>query len=163
MEIPKTVRDGMVLALYGKPLSEFDPKQGKDVGRTLIVVDKDIKNRNELLSVLEKEGYMVLALQSVRGLQQVLSDSTACALILEIDGIPMDNRALKELRRDNRELCIIVLSGRSFHPELKEALSRHIDACFSKPVEWDDLLYYLRGTLSNSAKRPPPSGKTETV
>ena len=128
--------------------------------KTVVVLDPDKKHSRELCSVLEKDRYRVLPLPSAKDLALFLRQSAARALILDIDGIPMDNRALKELRRDNRDLCIIGLSGRSFHPELKEALSQYIDACFAKPVEWDDLLYYLRGALNNAVKRGPLPGET---
>jgi DNA-binding response OmpR family regulator len=133
------------------------------VEKTVVVLDPDKEHSRKLCSVLEKEHYRVLSLLSANDLPQLLRERPAHALILDIDGTRTDNRALKELRRDNRELCIIGLSGRSFHPELKEALSHYIDACFAKPVEWDDLLYYLRGALNNAVKRRPSSGEMETA
>jgi DNA-binding NtrC family response regulator len=138
-------------------------RQGMDVEKTVVVVDPDNKHCKELCSVLERETYRVLSVPSTKDLSRFLRKASACALILDIDLIPMDNQALKELRRGNRDLCIIGLSGRRFHPELKEALSHYIDACFAKPVEWDDLLYYLRGALNHAVKREPPPEETERV
>jgi DNA-binding response OmpR family regulator len=151
--------NGTVLALRGNPIRRFaaqQPGQGTDVEKTVAVLDPDKEHSRELCSVLEKERYRVLLLPSAKDLDHLMQEGAARALILDIDSVPMDNRTLKELRKDNPDLCIIVLSNRSFHPELKEALSRSIDACFAKPVEWEDLLYYLRGALKNGVKRGPP-------
>lgn len=156
----------MVLAMPERPVRRFaahQSGQGTDVEKTVVVLDPDKEHSRKLCSVLEKEHYRVLSALPASDLSQLLRESAARAMILDIDLVPMDNRALKELRKDNPDLCIIGLSGRSFHPELKEALSHYIDACFAKPVEWDDLLYYLRGALNNAVKRRPSSGEMETA
>jgi len=69
----------------------------------------------------------------------------ACqAVILDLDSLPVDNRLLRNLRRKDPSVRIIVLSSRRFHPELEEAMSTHIYACLSKPVDSEELIYWLK-------------------
>lgn len=131
--------------------------------RAVVIVDPEEQYSKELCAVLEREKYRAVALTSLEGLDRFLQSGLSHALILDLDHAQLDNRSLRGLRRENRQLCIIGLSSRSFHPELKEALSQHIDACFAKPVDWDDLVYYLKGALRNSQSKllPPGSGAEE--
>ena len=118
--------------------------------KAIVILDPDEKHGAELCSVLEKEEYRTVALSSLSDLACSLHESSPCALIIDLDLIPTDNKILKELRTGNRDLCIIGVSSRTFHPELKEALRHYIDACFARPLDYDDLLYYLRGALQEA-------------
>lgn len=117
--------------------------------KAIIVLDPDEQHSRQLCSVLEREQYRTLSIASMKDLQACLDRNLTLALLLDLDLFPLDNRTLRELRTDYKRLCIIGLSSRSFHPELKEALSRYIDACFSKPLDLDALLYYLKGAQDN--------------
>jgi DNA-binding response OmpR family regulator len=133
------------------------------VRKPIVVLDPDEKHSVQLCSMLEKEEYHPIPFSSWSELASGPEEDSPSALIVNIDLVPLDNQTLRGLRRENPELCIIGLSSRSFHPELKEALSRYVDACFAKPVEWDDLLYYLKGTLRDSQEKtlPPAGGMDE--
>ncbi len=117
--------------------------------KSIIVLDPNEEHSRGLCVVLEREQYRTISLGSLKDLQQCLDQNPTLALLVDLDLISMDNRTLKELRTDYQGLCIIGLSSRSFHPELKEALSHYVDACFSKPVDLDALLYYLKGAQHN--------------
>jgi len=119
------------------------------VRRQIVVLDPDEEHSKGLCAVLERERYRTIPVGSLKALDSYLDRDLTLALFVNLDFVPLDNRTLRELRTDYQELCIIGLSSRSFHPELKEALSRYIDACFAKPVDLDALLYYLKGASSN--------------
>jgi DNA-binding NtrC family response regulator len=65
-------------------------------------------------------------------------------VILDLDTLSVDNRSIRDLRRRRPGVCIIGISSRSFHPELEEAMSSHIYACLSKPVDTEELIYWIR-------------------
>jgi DNA-binding response OmpR family regulator len=125
------------------------------VRNTVIILDPDTEHSSELRSVLMKERYQPVLVSSPDALRESLKSNPCLALIIDLDILAWDNRSLRELREENRDSCIIGLSNRPFHPELKEALSRYIDACFSKPVEMEHLLYWLRGVCNNSDQPLP--------
>jgi hypothetical protein len=64
--------------------------------------------------------------------------------ILDLDTLPVNNRLFRTLRRTNPAVCIIGLSSRPFHPELEEAMSQHIYACLSKPLDEEELFYWVK-------------------
>lgn len=112
--------------------------------RQVVVLDPDEEHSKVLCAVLERERYRPVSVNPLKGLNSCLDRNPTLALFVNLDFVPLDNRTLSELRAGYQELCIIGLSSRSFHPELKEALIRYTDACFAKLVDLDALLYYLK-------------------
>jgi len=52
---------------------------------------------------------------------------------------------------------LIVNKNSPFHPELEEAMSKHIHASLVKPVDDEELLYWLKSICENdSDSRDPP-------
>ncbi len=114
--------------------------------RTIIVVDADKEQSGELCALLERNHYRTLAFHSLLNLGKNLQEHPCHAVILDLDSLPVSNRFIRDLRRQNPNLCILVLSNRSFHPELEEAISTHIYACLGKPVDSEELIYWLKTT-----------------
>lgn len=71
-------------------------------------------------------------------------------LVLDLDTIPSENRFFRNLKRQCPAMSIIGLSSRSFHPELKEAMRKYIYACLCKPVDPDELVYWIHSIVENS-------------
>lgn len=115
--------------------------------KPIVVLGPDEKQFAELCSVLTRERYRTVALSTLSEFLDRLHEWTPLALIIDFDLIPMDNRTLRELRVRNQFLCIIGVSSRTFHPELKQSLKHYVNACFSKPLDYDDLIYYLRAAI----------------
>jgi hypothetical protein len=120
--------------------------------KPIIILDPDEKQSLELCAMLEKEGYHPIPLSSLSEFAPDLNAESPGALIVNLDRVPLNNRDLMELRSLNRGTCIIGLSSRTFHPELKEALTRYIDVCFAKPVDREELLYWLKAVMDVSAR-----------
>lgn len=116
-----------------------------------MVVDADKEQRKELRAILEPEHYRITTLHSLLNLEERILKGTCRAVILDLDTVPVSNRALRQLKRKNPDIFIICLSKRKFHPELEEAISRHIYACLGKPVDPDELVYLLRSIYGPDA------------
>jgi DNA-binding response OmpR family regulator len=110
----------------------------------IVVVDANPDESRELCTVLERQHYRAAALDSLERLQEHLKQSDCRVILLDLDSFPVDSRYIRELLRSNTEPAIIALSSRTFHPELKEAMSTHISACLNKPLDADELFYWLR-------------------
>jgi DNA-binding response OmpR family regulator len=122
------------------------------VERAVIVVDPHKNHSGVLCSVLENEDYETISVGSLSEARDNLETKNYRAMIIDLDHAPLDNRLLKELRHRHPSICLVGLSSRSFHPELEEALTRYIDACFVKSAEYDDLLYWLRAVFDSSIR-----------
>ena len=55
---------------------------------------------------------------------------------------------------------VLCVSQDKFHPELKDAICYHIYACLNKPIDTEELLYWLQCIRKDeTGSRGLPSGK----
>ncbi|MDY0040019.1 MAG: hypothetical protein RBS57_06870 [Desulforhabdus sp.] len=113
--------------------------------RGVIVASR--KQSEESLSlgeVLAAARYRVLFNDSTATLWDEVEAGRYQAIILDLDTVPADDSFIKKLRGIHSALCIIFLSSRSFHPELKESFSNYVCACIKKPVNPEEVLFCLK-------------------
>ena len=65
------------------------------------------------------------------------------AVFMDIDSVAVDNRVIRELASDFPATPFLCLSKECVHPELQDAIRNHIYACLSKPVDMDEIFYWL--------------------
>ncbi len=111
---------------------------------SIVVVAAEPEQYRTISAILEPNHYRTAILDSLCDLSKNIREGFYHAVILDLDSLPVDNRSIRELRKQNPEVPIIALSSRTFHPELQEALSLYISACLAKPVNPDELIYWLR-------------------
>jgi DNA-binding NtrC family response regulator len=121
--------------------------------KNIIVMDADPEEPQGLCLLLERNHYEAAHLLKLPDLIDHIRQNPCHALILDLDSLPVDNRFIRNLSRENPGLCIIGISSRTFHPELEEAMRAHISACLSKPVDEDELLFWLK-SLSDGDPKP---------
>jgi hypothetical protein len=63
---------------------------------------------------------------------------------LDIDTVPVNNRTIRDLALKNPSVRFLCTSKDRFHPELKDAICYHIYACLNKPIDPDELLFWLK-------------------
>jgi hypothetical protein len=77
-------------------------------------------------------------------LEAGLKSSACLAIILDVDSVAVSNRSVRTLKENFPAISIFCSSGCRFHPELQDALAHHIIACLGKPVDPDELQFWLR-------------------
>jgi DNA-binding NtrC family response regulator len=117
--------------------------------KCILIVNTNKKQCRELGELIEKEHYSVSALHSLQNLATRLEGNNFQAVIIDIDTVPIDNRTVRELTLKFPEVYFFCLSVQPFHPELKDAICYHIYACLNKPVDEDELFYFLRSIYEN--------------
>ena len=110
----------------------------------IVVVDSDQNQCRRLCTMLEKNQYSTISIHSLQHLEPKLKQSICLAVILDIDTIPVDNRTVRELALKFPNVYFFCLSEQPFHPELKDAICHHMYACLNKPVDPDELLYWIK-------------------
>ena len=115
----------------------------------VVVLDTDQKQSRELCQLLAEHQYETALLNSLDALDDPLKKSESRALIINLDTIPITNKILREIKRKRPSINIIALSERQFHPELEEAMRDHISVCLGKPVESEELIYWLKAVFEN--------------
>lgn len=126
------------------------PAPTKSSGRRVMVVTSDTQYRRDLCALLRRRAYNAVPVESLEHLAEHMEGRESDIVILDLDGLPVENRFLRQLRRDSPGLQIIALSSRPFHPELEEAMSSHIYACLGRPPDPDELAYCLGSMCANA-------------
>ena len=119
--------------------------------KKIAVLDAYEEECRELCDLLAQRHYKTVALYSLAELETCLKDHACKAVLMDIDSVPVDNRAIRELTIRHPEACFLCTSKDRFHPELKDAICYHIYACLNKPVDPDELFYWLRSIDEDDA------------
>jgi DNA-binding NtrC family response regulator len=115
----------------------------------IVVVDADQNQCRRLCALLKKSQYSTISMHSIQYLEENLKQSNSLAVIIDIDTISVNNRTVRELTIKFPDVYFFCLSEKSFHPELKDAICYHIYACLNKPIDPDELFYFLRSINEN--------------
>lgn len=118
----------------------------------VLVLDTDENQSKGLTDLLVNHQYRPIALNSLVDFEGYTKDHECRVLILNLDNVAVSNKILRDLKHKKPLLNIIALSERQFHPELEEAIRDHISVCLAKPVDSDELLYWLKTVFENNAK-----------
>ena len=112
--------------------------------KDIIVLDADQKQCHQLCTLLETRQFRAKPLDSIRNLKKYLVDGDCVSILMDIDTISVDNRTIRDLAIHFPDVYFFCLSKRPFHPELHDAICYHIYACIKKPVDPDELLYWIK-------------------
>jgi len=114
------------------------------VAAAILVLDHDEVSRQALCRWLREEHYDVVTPADVERPEVELNRGEGAVLLLDLDSVAMAPSSIHRLRRRYPRLSVIVLSSRSFHPELASAMRNDIYACLRKPLDQEELLYWLQ-------------------
>ncbi len=122
------------------------------VKKEILVLDPDERQSRNLRDLLTDHDYTTISMNSLLNMDQYIEENDCRALILNLDNVAVTNKVFRELKRKKPLLNIIALSKRQFHPELEEALREYISVCLAKPVDSDELVYWLKTIFKNDQK-----------
>ena len=117
--------------------------------KKVAVLDIDKKQCKSLCALLTDHKYMSTPLISLTNVDQYFEEIDCRAIILNLDTVAVTNKIFRDLKRKNPFINIIAFSERQYHPELEEALRDYISVCLAKPVDPDELFYWLRCVFKN--------------
>jgi len=99
--------------------------------------------------MLEERDYQAVPIHSLSELNRRLKKLNCQVIIIDLDTVVVDNRIIRELTKIIPSAYFFCLSERRFHPELKEAMHNHFFACLCKPIDPDELFFFLRAIYEN--------------
>ena len=112
--------------------------------KEIVVLDRHPTTGNELRNMLAGQPYTVTLCNTIAECEKYFRNNACCALILDLDTVAIDNRSIGRLKKNHPEISIIAKSERTFHPELGESMRSSIFACLAKPLDPDELSYWLK-------------------
>ena len=98
----------------------------------------------EMQQVLSRHQYGNHVVDHMDGLVEALAGNSAFCVILDLDTLDVNNQTIRKLTIQFPHVYFLCTSRNRFHPELKDAICYHIYACLTKPLDYDELLYWLR-------------------
>jgi DNA-binding NtrC family response regulator len=110
----------------------------------VLVVAGDRGPGREVCSLLQELDYSATRISSLRDLEQELSKDPEVAVILDLDTVPVNNQFLRGLRKMHPELHLLGISELSYHPGLEEVIGSHLLACLVKPLDVEELCFWLK-------------------
>lgn len=122
--------------------------------KKIIVITKDLKEANQLKSLLSQNQYHLQTIDRVENIEEKIQEIACNTIIFDLDSISVDNRTVRELTIQYPQIYFLCMSKDRFHPELKDAICYHIYACLNKPLDHDELLYWLRCIEDNDSDEP---------
>lgn len=128
----------------GSISTEISDGDNHKMKKGLILLDADKSSRRALSDMLTSRDYPVTVIPELSCLGNLIESNQYVAVIFDIDSVPVNNRTIRDLALKYPGLCFLCTSKDRFHPELKDAICYHIYACMNKPVDPDELLFWIR-------------------
>ncbi|MBC8463999.1 MAG: hypothetical protein ISR63_01300 [Desulfobacterales bacterium] len=122
----------------------------------ILVVNADEIQCGELCTLLQERQYPAKPIHSYPELLNLVQGTDSRVVIIDLDTVPVDNRTIRELALVFPGTYLLCLSKDRFHPHLKEALCYHIYACINKPVDPDEIFYWLKSIYEQESDPKKP-------
>jgi len=123
----------------------------------IVVIDRDLQNGQQFCTLLKKLNYSAVLISVWEDLEKKLAQGFQTAVILDLDSVAVPSAGVRALRKKFPRLHILGVSRRSLHPGMEELIRSHIYACLRKPVDEDELLFWLKSIADNLAQPEAPS------
>ena len=127
--------------------------------KKIILIIKNSKEANQLSLFLSENQYLSHTIDGLGSLDQCIKTFFCNIVIFDLDSIFVNNQTIRKLTVQYPQICFLCISKDRFHPELKDAICYHIYACLNKPLDYDELLYWLRCIEDNESDETPNAGK----
>lgn len=127
------------------------------MNKTIGVVSSNKAECDALLSLLAEWDFAFSYFEHLNGLKSLLQKTPDTVAILDVDSIALTNRSIRNLMLEFPTTTILCTSKERFHPKLQDAISNYIYACLIKPIDPDELFYWLKTLCDNEEDtRSPP-------
>lgn len=115
------------------------------------ILGSDTTDTGEICQLVRNHAhnYQAESYSTLSALKTGLASPSCMAAILDLDSIPLDNRTIRDLTLAFPSVCFLCASSDRFHPELKDAIGYHLFACLTKPIDPDELHYFLKCIRAN--------------
>jgi len=124
----------------------------------VLVVAGNEEHSHEVSALLQELSYAATLIPSLKDLEQEVQKNAKVAVILDLDTLPINNQFLRGLKKKHPQLDILGISELAYHPGLEEIIGSHLLACLVKPLDLEELCFWLKSIGEHLAN---PEGETE--
>jgi DNA-binding NtrC family response regulator len=115
----------------------------------ILVVNADQNEADSVGNTLRRAGFSPSVIDNLEGVEDAIVSNNCVAVLLDLDSITVSNRTVRRLTLQFPRVCFLCTSGSPFHPGLEDAIGLYFYACIQKPIDPDELLYWLKCIHSN--------------
>lgn len=112
--------------------------------KTVLIVNAHPEEGAEIYRLLQEAECIAQTIGSVSELKNRLKERGFIAVIMDIDSVAVDNRLIKDIASEFPDIPLLCISKEPFHPELKNSIRDHIYACLTKPIDPDEIRYWMK-------------------
>jgi DNA-binding NtrC family response regulator len=123
----------------------------------ILIVSNNPVEADQVSGMLADKRYTSQIVTSIELLISKLDQRCRRSVLIDIDSVPVDNRSIRNLTLTYPAIYFFCMSRDRFHPELKDAICYHIYACMNKPINPEELIYWMRciDRAENESRGPP--------
>ena len=118
----------------------------------VVVVAGDRQQSQECCGLLGSLDYATTILHSLEDLEGCLQESLNLAVILDLDTVQVGKQFFRTLKKKHPGVHILGVSSKAYHPGLEEVIGSHLYACLVKPLDIEELSYWLKTIAENLAE-----------
>lgn len=112
--------------------------------KTILLMTANPEEIAGIAHLLREADFNTQSVTSSSELKKKLKDASFTAVIMDLDSMTVDNRSIKDLALQFPSIPFLCISKERLHPELKDSIRDHIYACLTKPIDPDELNYWLK-------------------
>jgi DNA-binding NtrC family response regulator len=126
------------------PVDSMTKKSNKTEQKTILIVNAEPQGGAGISLLLKETDFKIQSVASLTELKKKMKDASFFAVIMDLDSVALDNRSIRDLAYAYPTTPFLCISKERFHPELKDSIRDHIYACLTKPIDPDELGYWLK-------------------
>ena len=119
--------------------------------KIILILSTDEKECDDLGKVLKTGGYQLIAARTLLDIEHYFHKHQCRLAFLDLDSVPLDNRTIRQVTRENPGLYLLAVSRELYHPELKDSIGCHIYACINRPMDPDEVFYLIESIYREEA------------
>lgn len=118
----------------------------------VVVVAGDRQDGKKFCSLLSNLNYPATLIHQPEDLEGFIQKSPNIAVIFDLDTVRPDNQFFRGLKKRHPRLHILGVSSQAYHPGLEEVIGSHLYACLLKPLDMEELSFWLKTIAENLAE-----------
>lgn len=120
----------------------------------VLVVSGSRQDGKQFCGLLGNLNYAARLLLSLEELYASLQEGANVAVILDLDTVPANKQLFRTIRKTHPRLHILGVSSLAYHPGMEEVIAS-LYACLVKPLDMEELCYWLKTITENLAETEP--------
>lgn len=119
--------------------------------KTILFMNTDLEESTSISFLLKEADFSTLSVASPAELKKKMREASFTAVIIDLDSVAVDNRTIKDLALQFPTISFLFVSKERFHPELKDSIRDYVYACLTKPIDSEELNYWLKSIQEDKA------------